>query len=120
MLLDFSALFRASGKRVRTISRGLSISGFGKLGIETAQWLRAANDKYRWEVRTGDHERYGRMIVGRIAPDRTSILDFVYLSVVPRTNCNFRLTDRMLKEEPRGGAAEIAAIVISNQSSARS
>jgi uncharacterized repeat protein (TIGR03803 family) len=33
------SLFRASGKKVRVISRGLRIQGFGCLGVELAQWL---------------------------------------------------------------------------------
>jgi hypothetical protein len=52
------------------------------------------------------------MIVGRISPDRRSILDFLYLDVVPKTKYNFRVTEEMLTHKPRGTAEEIAAAVL--------
>ena len=112
MVNDVAELFRASGKKVRTIPRGLSVTGLGCLGIEAAQWLYSLTGKMQWEVRPGKyHRRYRRMIVGRISPDRRSISDFLYLKAVPRTECNFRLTDQMLNECVRGTAAEIVAAV---------
>ena len=41
-LAYFVEYCRAGGKKVRVIPRGLSISGLGSLGFETAQWLVAA------------------------------------------------------------------------------
>ena len=111
-LAYFVEYCRAGGKKVRVIPRGLSISGLGSLGFETAQWLVAAKHQLRWEVRTGTHKRYRRMIVARIAPDRSSLLDFLYLCNVPKTGYNFRVTDKMLGEEPRGTEQEIAAFVL--------
>jgi hypothetical protein len=112
MLVDLTILLRNSGRQVRIIPRGISIRGLGRLGIETAQWIRVARGKLRWEVRTGPHKRYRHMIVGRISPDRRSILDFVYISAVPKTKCNFRLTDEMLGKEPRGSLDHIGAVVV--------
>jgi len=112
MVVDFTALFRASGKKVRSIPRGLSVPGVGSVGIETAQWIRQTGGNLTWEVRTGQHKRYRRMIVGRISPDRRSILDFLYLDVVPKTKYNFRVTEEMLTHKPRGKAEEIAAAVL--------
>ncbi|MFY9643721.1 MAG: hypothetical protein WAK29_01000, partial [Terriglobales bacterium] len=114
MTLDLIALFRASGRTVRSIHRGVQVQGVGTIGIEAAQWVRAARGLLRWEVRTGDNKRYKRMIVGRISPDRESIIDFVYLDIVPKTKNNFRITDKMLKEEPRGSAEEMVAVVIAH------
>ena len=50
--------------------------------------------------------------MARIAPDRSSLLDFLYLCNVPKTDYNFRVTDKMLGEEPRGTEQEIAAFVL--------
>lgn len=111
MIDNFMALFRESGNKVRLIPRGLSIKGVGCTGIEATQWLRAAGGKLRWEVRTGNSKRYRHMIVARIAPDRTSFLDYLYLDAVPRTKCNFRVTDQMLEECPRGTLEQIVKAI---------
>jgi DNA invertase Pin-like site-specific DNA recombinase len=111
MAVDFATLLRASGKKVRTIHGGLCITGFGSLGIETAQWEPRKNT---WEVRTGRRKRCKRIIVGRISPEHDSIIDFVYLGVVPLTKYNFCLTKKMLAEEPRGTKQEISATVLSH------
>ncbi len=112
LMRDFAALFRASGKKVRLIPRGLRIVGLGNLGIEAAQWIKTRSGDVPWEVRTGPHKRYRRMIVGRIAPDRSSILDYLYLDTVPRTKCNFRITDRILETCLRG-TPEVLVIDVS-------
>jgi hypothetical protein len=112
MMVDLAALFRASGKKVRSIARGLSLPGVGCIGIETAQWVRRPGGNLTWEVRTWQNKRYRRMIVGRVSPDRRSILDFLYLDAVPKTKYNFRVTDEMLTRKPRGTAEEVAAAVL--------
>jgi DNA invertase Pin-like site-specific DNA recombinase len=119
MTSNIKALFVASGDKVRSIPRGLSIPGLGCLGLETAQWLRAAGGVLRWEVRTGRHRRYRRMIVGRISPDRQSILDYLYLSVVPRTDCNFRVTCLMLDECARGSAEQVVRAINQQRKAAK-
>ena len=111
MVVDFTSLLRASGKRVRSLPSGLSIAGFGSLGIEIAQWEPRKNT---WEVRTGGRKRCRRIVVGRISQDHDSIIDFVYLGVVPLTKYNFCLTKKMLTDEPKGTMEEIAATVLSH------
>jgi hypothetical protein len=111
MISEFLALFRKSGLKARLIHRGLNIKGLGCVGIEAAQWLRIAGGRLRWEVRTGNNKRYGRMIIARISPDRRAFLDYLYLEAVPRTNCNFRVNDRMLDKSPRGTPEEIVAAI---------
>ena len=111
--LDMASLFRASGRKTIVIAGGLSISGFGKLGIDLAQWVILAGGDLRWEVRTRKGRRHKRAIVGRIARDQQSIEDFVFLDRLPSTKCNFRITEKILNEARRGTAEEIVAAVVS-------
>lgn len=105
--LDLTTLLRGLGEKTRPIPRRINIRGLGELGVETAQWIRTAGGKLQWEVRTGRHKRYKRMIVGRISLDRQSLIDFVYLSNVPRTKSNFRITKKMLRNQPRASLDSI-------------
>lgn len=111
MISEFLVLFRKSGLKARLISRGLIVKGLGCIGIEAAQWLRIAGGRLRWEVRTGNKKRYRRMIIARISPDRSSFLDYLYLDLVPKTKCNFRVTDLMLEKCPLGTPGEIVAAI---------
>ena len=116
ILADIMVLLRAAGFRTSSISRGLKVRGVGCVGIELAQWQLVRSGKLRWEVRTGKNKRYRQMIVARISVDRARIDDYIFLNAVPKTKCNFRITDRMLTECPRGTQEHIVSVINSTSS----
>jgi DNA invertase Pin-like site-specific DNA recombinase len=113
IVADIMRLFREAGHRAAPVTRGVKVSGLGCVGIELAQWQFVRSGKLRWEVKIGKNKRYRRMIIARISPDRASVSDYLYLDLVPKTKFNFRVTDQMLTECPRGTPNHIVSIITS-------
>ena len=110
---DFAELFRNAGRKVRSVERGINISGFGSLELQPAECVTLAKGKLVWEVRKGHGTCYGRAIIARVSTDHESILDFMYLEDVPQRISSFRITNKMLCECPRGTAQEVVALITS-------
>jgi DNA invertase Pin-like site-specific DNA recombinase len=115
IVAEITKLFREAGRRTAPIARGVKVSGLGCVGIELAQWQFSHSGKPRWEVRTGKSKRYRQMVVARISLNRTVIEDYLYLNIVPITKCNFRITDRMLADCPRGTSDHIVSVITSTK-----
>ena len=114
VIQELCSVFRLAGQEVRLILRGVSISGFGRLGIETSQRLILKDGEVRWRIYPRKDLGYRKVIVVRMTSDFTKILDLVLLDQVPRVTDNCRLSPLMLKDRLKGTSAQIAEAILSH------
>ena len=115
LLEDFAQRFRGAGRDVTVLNQGLKIAHFGKVGIEAAQPIFAAEGRLCWEVRIRRGKRYRRAIVARMSPDHESVLDYSFLASFPRTKSNFRLTDDLVRNSWSGTAEELVSLILAQR-----
>lgn len=110
---DLCAVLRLAGRKVKLINRGLSISGFGKLGVETGQCVILKNGELRWEIRLRKALMQKKVVIVRVSPDHLQTLDLVLLDRAPTEKHTFRVSKESLKSCPQGTAERIAEAILS-------
>jgi DNA invertase Pin-like site-specific DNA recombinase len=110
---DLCAVLRLAGRKVKLINRGLSISGFGTLGVETGQCVILKNGELRWEIRLRKALTQKKVVIVRVSPDHLQTLDLVLLDRAPIEKHTFRVSEESLKSCPQGTAERIAEAILS-------